>query len=120
MILLDTDVVSEWMKPAPSPEVIAWIDRQEPGKLYLPAVGCAEIETGIARLPEGRRKAGLHRAAGALFEEFRDRCLPLDCEAAEAYGEILAQSKSIGLPVTVEDAQIAAIATSRQMTLATP
>ncbi len=119
MILLDTSVVSEWMKRSPEPRVIAWIDEQPASHLFLPSVGKAEIESGIALLPQGRRKMALSRAAQAVFEALASRCLPLDCRATVDYARILSLSKSSGRPISVEDAQIAAIAYRHSLQLAT-
>ncbi len=119
MILLDTNVLSEWMKPSPSPSVIEWLDRQEAGALFMPAIAKLEIEAGIALLPEGKRKEGLRRVASTLFAEFEERCLPLDCEAAVGYGAIVGAAKGLGRPISVEDAMIAAIAKRHGFELAT-
>ncbi len=119
MILLDTNVISEWMKPLPDPRVIAWLDDQPARHLFLPSVAKAEIESGIALLPDGKRKTALRRAAEAVFDEFSVRCLPLDCEAAVEYARILSLSKRAGRPISVEDAQIAAIARRNSLKLTT-
>ncbi len=70
MILLDTNVVSEWMKREPEPVVIAWLDRQVASRLFISAVTRAEIETGIGILPEGRRKTTLTAAAAVVLKDF--------------------------------------------------
>ncbi len=119
MILLDTNVISEWMKPSPDPRVIAWLDDQPASHLFLPSVAKAEIESGIALLPDGKRRTALRRAAEAIFDEFSARCLPLDCEAAIEYAKILSLSKRAGRPISVEDAQIAAIAYRKSLRLST-
>lgn len=119
MILLDTNVISEWMRPAPDSRVIAWLDGWPVGQLFVPAIAKAEIEAGIALLPEGKRRAALNQAAEVIFAEFSGRCLPLDCDCAAQYASILAVSRRAGRPMTVEDAQIAAIAYRHGMTLAT-
>jgi toxin FitB len=119
MILLDTNVISEWMKPAPDPRVVAWLDEQPPSHLFLCSVAKAEIETGIAWLPQGQRKTALSRAAQAIFDEFMSRCLPLDCQTTVEYAKVLSLSKCSGRPISVEDAQIAAVAYRHSMTLAT-
>lgn len=119
MILLDTNVISEWMKRSPEPRVIAWIDEQPAIHLFVPSVAKAEIESGIALLPHGQRKAALFRAAQAMFEAFASRCLPLDCKATVEYARILSLSKSSGRPISVEVAQIAAIAYRHSLQLAT-
>jgi predicted nucleic acid-binding protein len=119
MILLDTNVLSEWMKPDPAPAVIGWLDRQNQSQVFICAVTRAEIETGIALLPVGTRRAKLRAAANVLLGELADRCLPLCCDCAIHYATIIEQSKRLGRPITVEDAQIAAIARQHAATLAT-
>jgi len=119
VILLDTNVVSEWMKVVPDPEVIAWLDRQRPSQLHMSAVTKAEIERGIALLPDGRRREALRLAAQVVFSALHGRCLAFDCAAALHYASILVRSKRLGRPVSVEDAQIAAIACANNLELAT-
>lgn len=119
MILLDTNVLSEWMKPHPEPAVIAWLDQQPEPTLFIPAIAKLEIESGIAILPEGKRKRSLAAAAELILNAFSERCLPLDCAAAAYYAQILLRSKVSGHPVSVEDAQIAAIAVANGLVLAT-
>ncbi len=119
MILLDTNVVSEWMKPQPAPAVLDWLDRQPDDRLFVCAIARAEIWTGIALLPEGRRKAALQAAAEVVLSEFDRRCLAFDCDSATQYAFILAESRRSGRPISVEDAQIAAIALHRGFQLAT-
>lgn len=119
MILLDTNVVSEWMKVVPDPEVIAWLDRQRPSQLHMSAVTKAEIERGIALLPDGRRREALRLAAQVVFSALHGRCLAFDCAAALHYASILVRSKRLGRSVSVEDAQIAAIACTNNLELAT-
>ena len=119
MILLDTNVLSEWMKPYPEPAVIAWLDQQREPMLFMPAIAKLEIESGIAMLPEGKRKRSLAVAAELIFDAFSERCLPLDCAAAAHYAQIILCSKVSGRPVSVEDAQIAAIAVANGLVLAT-
>ena len=119
MILLDTNVISELMRPAPNPAVITWLDDQLAGNLYLSAIAKAEIELGIAILTDGKRKDAFLQAAGEIFAGFLDRCLPFDCDAARDYANIVALARKAGRPVSVEDAQIAAIARHNTMALAT-
>jgi predicted nucleic acid-binding protein len=119
MILLDTNVVSEWMKTSPDPAVIAWLDCQRPAHLYLPAVVVAEIDTGIALLPEGRKRDQLRLAADTVMAVFEGRCLPFDCATAPFYADTLARSRRLGRPMSVEDAQIAAVARAKGLHLAT-
>lgn len=120
MILLDTNVLSEFMRLQPAPEVVAWLDGQAANALHVSAVSKAEIELGLALMPAGKRQAGLARAARAMFEEdFPGRCLAFDCESASHYARIVAARTRMGRPISVEDAQIAAIALARGMQLAT-
>jgi len=119
MILLDTNVLSELMRSAPEEAVLGWIDTYPASEFYISAVTKAEIELGIALLPDGRRKTDLETAAGLMFEEFPSRCLPFDSMAASKYAVVVARRSRTGRPISVEDAQTAAIALSRGMTLAT-
>lgn len=119
MILLDTNILSELMRRTPNPAVVAWVDAQPRYRLFISAVTRAEIELGVALLPEGRRKAGLRGAAARMFGDFADRCLPFDEAAAVRYGELVAARAAFGRPISVEDAQIAAIALNGGLTLAT-
>jgi predicted nucleic acid-binding protein len=120
MIVLDTNVVSELMKAAPDPAVLAWIDAMPMASVFLSAVSQAEILYGVALVPAGKRQQGLLRAARTAFEAyFRGRVLPFDSAAAEAYAEIAASRRQAGRPIAQADAQIAAIARSRGAELAT-
>ena len=119
MILLDTNVVSELMRQAPDPSVMAWIDGQPQQRLHISSVTRAEIELGIAILPEGQRKQGLQTAALRMFAEFRGRCLALDEPAASRYAALLSARMRAGRPISVEDAQIAAMALAGGLVLAT-
>jgi hypothetical protein len=120
MILLDTNVVSELMRAAPAARVLQWLDAQSTADIWISAVTAGEIRLGIALLPNGQRKERLGALAEAMFEEdFADRCLPFDPAAAADYAQIVATRSRRGRPVSVEDAQIAAIARSSGLTLAT-
>jgi predicted nucleic acid-binding protein len=120
MILLDTNVISEAMRPSPAPGVIRWLDSLSERDVWVSAVTVAEIRLGITLLPEGRRRAILFEMAEQMFEkDFSGQCLPFDCEAAQDYALIVAECTRQGRPVSVEDAQIAAIARVGGLTLAT-
>jgi hypothetical protein len=119
MILLDTNVLSELMRSAPEKIVLEWIDAQPASELYISAITKAEIELGIALLPDGKRKNRLSAAAGLMFEEFPARCLAFDAAAASKYAVVVADRTRIGRPISVEDAQIAAITLTHSLTLAT-
>ncbi len=119
MILLDTNVISELMRPEPNSTVIEWLDEQFSNELFLPAIVKAEIEMGIAILDDGKRKRALLQAAELIFMSFTNRCLPFDGETATHYAKIIAFTKKQGRPMSVEDAQIAAIAIQNSALLAT-
>ena len=120
MILLDTNVLLELMRSSPEPKVLQWLDEQLVEDVWISAVTVAEIRLGLARLPEGRRKKLLTDLAEAMFEEdFADRCLSFDCAAAAHYASIVANRVGHGRPVSVEDAQIGAMALSTGLRLAT-
>lgn len=120
MIVLDTNVISELMKPRPSGAALAWMDNQDPVAMYITTVTIAEISYGIHAIPKGRRRAALERSfVRAVDEGFQHRMLPLDQEAAYQYGQIMAARKAAGKPLSVCDGQIAAIALSRGFVLAT-
>lgn len=119
-ILLDTNVLSEFMRPRPASQVVAWLDAQAAHALHVSAVAQAEIELGLALMPAGKRQAGLAAAAQAMFDEdFAGRCLPFEAAAATHYARIVAARTRMGRPVSVEDAQIAAIALAQGLRLAT-
>lgn len=120
MYLLDTNVLSELMRAAPSPALLAWVDAQVGQELFICAITRAEIELGIALLPEGRRRAALTVQSQAMFgEDFAGRCLPFDERCTPLYADLVASRTRQGLPISVEDAQIAAISLANQKNLAT-
>ncbi|MFC7532188.1 type II toxin-antitoxin system VapC family toxin [Actinoplanes sp. GCM10030250] len=119
MIVLDTNVVSELMRPEPAPAVLAWMQRSSGYGLYTTAVTIAEIRYGIARLPEGRRRQSLHQAADEIFAAFPRQVLPFDLASASAYADIVASREQQGNPISGFDAQIAAICRSQAASLAT-
>ena len=119
-VLLDTNVVSELLRPSPSAAVENWVVERPATDLYFSAVGEAELRYGVAILPAGRRRDALAAAIEAILrEDFNDRILPFDSEAARAYADIAAARRSSGRPVPPADCQIAAIARSRDMVMAT-
>lgn len=120
MILLDTNVVSQGMRPLPDQQVMRWLDAQPAADLWISAVTVAEIRLGLALLPEGQRKRDLtDRAEAMLREDFGEGCLAFDAAAAAEYAAIVAHRTGLGRPISVEDAQIAAIARAGGLTLAT-
>ena len=108
------------MRHTPSSEVMAWLDERPKHDLYVTAVTQAEILTGIAFLPEGRRRSELANAAGHAFNYlFAGRMLTFDSAATYAYAEIASTRRKAGKPISQFDGQIAAIAHSRSMAVAT-
>ena len=120
VVLLDTNVVSELIRKSPAPAVEAWVARHYLEDLFFSAVGEAELRYGAAILPAGRRRETLvSDIETMLLDAFEDRVLPFDSEAARAYAELAALRRSAGRPVAPADCQIAAIARSRNMAVAT-
>ena len=120
MLVLDTNVISEALKPQPDARVQAWLVSQPLASVFTTAISQAEILYGVALLPEGRRKSMLLTAAVLMFEEdFRGRVLPFDSEAATIYGTLASARRQDRLPFSFADAQIAAITQSRGGRLAT-
>lgn len=120
MIVLDTNVVSELLRPAPATQVEAWLSALDGAEVYFTAVGEAELRHGVAILPAGRRRTALAKAIeGMLEEDFRDRILPFDRAAASAYAVIAAKRRAAGRPISQFDCQIAAIARAREAAVAT-
>ena len=120
MILLDTNVVSEPMKPAPDVAVLRWLDQQPAESLYLSATSQAELLVGVARLPAGKRKRGLDAALTELLHSlFGDRILSFDSAAAGHFAKLVPLAASRGMPIAFADATIAAIAAAHQSTVAT-
>jgi len=120
MIILDTNVLSELLRPAPAGQVERWLAAQDGAKVYFTTVGEAELRLGVAILSAGKRRAALTTAIeGLLDEDFRDRILPFDRPAARAYATIAAERRAAGRPISQFDCQIAAIARAREATVAT-
>ena len=120
MIILDTNVLSESLRPAPDAQVLDWLARQPANLLFLTAITEAEILYGISILDSGRRRDELAGAAAAMFaEDFGGRILGFDTEAAPAYAAIASERRRSGHPISQFDCQIAAIALSRSLTVVT-
>lgn len=120
MIVLDTNVVSELMRRWPAPKVLDWVNAQPSDQLWLCSVVVAELLCGVARLPDGAGKRQLAGAVEAMvFEDFASRTLPFDLEAAAACAQLVAQREGAGMPISMADAQIAAICTVHGANLAT-
>jgi len=120
VILLDTNVISEPLKPRPDPGAFAWLDRQPRESLYLCAPVLMEVLLGIAVLPNGKRKSALATATQQLLANyFADRFLAFDRNAATTYGSVASRSAARGYIISVADGQIAAIAAVHGFAVAT-
>ncbi len=120
MYLLDTNVLSALMLHGRSPRVVRWVSGQPPARLFTAAICQGEILSGIAILPEGRRRAALAAAARAMFlEDFDGRVLPFDNDAAAAYADIFAGRRRAGRSTATADVMIAAVARCRGATMVT-
>lgn len=120
MILLDTNVISEPLKPGSDPNVLAWIDAQTMETLFVSTITLAELRFGIAVMPEGKRKSVLQRR---LEEEviplFDGRVLSFDDGASKAYAEVRARARATGKAIGTADAYIAAVAVAHGFSVAT-
>ncbi len=120
MILLDTNVVSALMAPAPPRSVIDWLNRQESVTVHLSTITIAEIAFGLAVLPEGRRRRSLaERFDKFVVEGFEQRVLDFDRRAALLYGEVMSRRRAMGRPLSALDGQIVAIARANHLSVAT-
>ena len=120
MIVLDTNVLSELMRPEPSDVVLRWMLGQPSDSLVTTTVTQAEILFGVRLLPEGRRRTALVAAAEQMFEtDFAGRVLPFDSAAARQFAELAAERQRRGRPTGAFDLQVAAITKSRGATVAT-
>jgi predicted nucleic acid-binding protein len=120
MIILDTNVISELMRPKPSARVAVWVAKQRATELFTTSITEAEIFYGIELLAKGKRREGLLAAAEAMFaEDLAGRVFGFESETARAFSEIAAHRRALGRPISHADAQIAAIAQVRGARLAT-
>ena len=120
MIVLDTNVLSEVVKPQPSPAVLKWFAKQDRATLFTTTITQAEMLYGLERLPDGKRKQFLVQAVNGMFaEDFEGHVLNFDSPAAAAYARLLHLRKSNGLSTAQSDLMIAAIALSIGAAVAT-
>jgi len=120
MILLDTNVVSEAMRATPDDRVVAWMDGLNRRKAGITSITVAEVLYGIGSLPDGARRSKLLEAAADVFDEYlADRIFAFDREAAVEYAHIVIRRESVGNPISMPDAQIAAICLANNAELAT-
>ncbi|ALK10943.1 type II toxin-antitoxin system VapC family toxin [Blastochloris viridis] len=120
MFVLDTNVVSELMRPAPAEKVSSWVNAVSRGDLFITTFTQSEILFGIAKMPNGARRDALAARAGIMFtDRFRHRILPFDSVAAVHYADISATRQKRGRPIAPFDAGIAAIARANAMAVVT-
>jgi hypothetical protein len=120
MLILDTNALSELLRPVPNAGVIAWLESQPRSQLFTTTITQAEILYGVALLPKSVRRENLTRATRAIFEEdFEGKVLPFDSPAADLYANIAAMRKSSGRPISQFDAMIAGITLAHQARLVT-
>ena len=120
MIIVDTNVIFELMKPSPLNNVIAWIDQQDAVQLFITTITIAEISYGLNVLPEGNRRTLLEEAFNkAINDAFEHRTLTFDKSAAHFYGQLMGRRKELGRPLSILDGQIAAIAFAHGSVVAT-
>ena len=118
MILLDTNVVSEAMKPEPHPSVRDWLDAQAAETLFLSSVTIAELMFGIGALPRGKRKDRLATTLDGVMELFEPRILPFDTQAARRYADLAVKARKAGKGFPTPDGYIAAIAAAHGFAVA--
>jgi predicted nucleic acid-binding protein len=120
VIVVDTNVISEAVKPEPSMQVIGWLRAEPPAALFTTAITEAELLYGLALLRPGSRRRSLEEMIlGILSEDFAGRILPFDSAAAREHAQISSARRSLGRPMSEADARIAAIARSRGASVAT-
>ena len=120
MIILDTNVVSEPMKPNGDPAVLDWLDQQVAATLYVTSTSLAELLLGIEVLPNGRRKKALTSGLSELMSSlFGPRVLPFDEQASLRFAPLVGRARAAGRVVSVADGQIAAIAAAHKFVVAT-
>ena len=119
MIVLDTNVVSEAMKPSAHPAVTAWLDAQVADTIYLSSVTLAELLFGIGILPAGRRRDALAATLDGLLDAFGQRILPFDTNAARVYADVATRARAAGQGLPIPEGYIAAIAAAHGYAVAT-
>lgn len=118
--LLDTNAVSEWMKPRPNPGLIRWLESADEDRVFLSVISLAELCYGVERMPGGARRTRLEQwLRHELPLRFEGRILPVDPNVAEVWGKVVARSEAMGRPIGVMDAFLAATAEVHRLTLVT-
>jgi hypothetical protein len=120
MIVLDTNVIFELMRPEPRSALVAWVANQPRSSLYAPNINRTEILYGVTMMPPGRRRDWFALIASAIFaEEFTGRVLPFDGVAADYYARIVRKGRGTGMPIESFDALIAAMTAAAGYSIAT-
>lgn len=120
MIILDTNVISEVMRPNPHYNVITWLDEKDNNELYLSAIVLAELFSGVARMPDGKRQQELKlKLVKAIQTKFDDQILSFDALSAMQYAQLMGRNQRQGKLMSVPDTQIAAICLQYGAPLAT-
>ena len=120
MLVVDTNVLSELMRPTPDARVASWVAKRATSTLHLTAISEAELRFGLTVMPPGKRRDGLVKGLERILHTgFANRILPFDSAAASAYAEIAAVRQAMGRPIPEADCQIAAIARARGMAVVT-
>jgi toxin FitB len=120
MIVFDTNVVSEAVKPDCELAVLRWLQTCAADTIYTTVINVAELQAGIESLPDGKRKLNLKTSVAEMIETaFADRVLPFDMECANCFGVIIGRMKRMGKPISMADGQIAAIAMVHNLAIAT-
>jgi predicted nucleic acid-binding protein len=118
--LVDTNVVSEWIRPQPNPNLVAWLDDVDEDRLYISVATFAEIRHGIELMAPGRRRQSLMRWLDEeLADRFADRILPIDRAVAERWGVVMARASASGNSIATMDGFLAATAAIHNLTLVT-
>jgi len=118
--IIDTNVLSETLKPAPSQTVLRWLRAQEPSSVFMTVITQAELLSGVELLPDGKRRMRLQEAVRQILtQQFSGRILAFDEAAAREYATIVASRRAVGRPISEFDASIAAIARSHGAAVAT-
>ncbi len=110
VFILDTNILSAMMRPGRVPEVAGWLNAQDERQLFTTTISQAEILSGLAVMPTGRRRQEFENTAGEMFDEFEARILPFDSDAAVVYAELFALRRQAGRPTAPQDLMIASIA----------
>jgi predicted nucleic acid-binding protein len=118
--LLDTNAVSEWLKPRPNPGLIGWMEAADEDRIFISVVSLAELHYGVERMAAGSRRSRLEQwLQHELPLRFESRILPVDINVAEAWGRTASHSEAAGRPISAMDAFLAATAETHQLTLVT-